>query len=181
MTKIPDWQAKYIQNRQTGKIPMASPISNSPNFSQPPNGPAPRVENGTGIDVTDILKQRLMQGVVSSQGRQNGGSSADLVEGMPYYTRIQSDNFGHTAPLFKQAGIINGPTSRGVVVKGELAGYIIDNIRGAVDMAKIADSGDKISLVEISVPFLGTFMVQREAVINKTSGPLSDGRKILKG
>lgn len=176
MTKIPDWQAKYIQNRQTGKIPMANPIPNGTNFSRPPNGPAPRQD----IDVTDLLKQRLMQGVVSSQGGQRGGT-ADLVEGMPYYTRIQSDNFGHTAPLFKQAGIINGPTSRGVQVKGELAGYIIDNIRGAVDMAKIADSGDKISLVEISVPFLGTFMVQREAVINKNSGPLGDGRRILNG
>jgi len=178
MTKIPDWQAKYIQNRQAGQVPVAKPVPNAPNFSRPPNGPAPRTENN--LDITDILKQRLMQGAVSTQMGGRGGP-ADLVEGMPYYTRIQSDNFGHTALLFKQAGIINGPTSKGVQIKGELAGYIIDNIRGAVDMAKITDSGDKISLVEISVPFLGTFMVQREAVINRNSGPMGDGRRILKG
>lgn len=173
MAKLPDWQAKYIQNRQAGQNVLGPVTQTPPNFSRPANGPAPQE-----FDITDKLQQRVMQR--AGQGASGGAGAADLVEGLHYYTRLQTEAFGHTVALFKTAGIINGPTSKGVQVKGEVSGYVIDNMN-SVDMSKITENAEKVVLVEVQVPFLGTFLVPKEAVINRGSGPMGDGRTLLKG
>ena len=174
--KIPDWEQKYWQQRQDGKPnPATQPIvPGAPDFSRPLNGPLPTQGEW---DISDKLRNRVLQ-KAATQG--SGGGPADLVEGFPYYTRLQTDSFGHTIALFKTAGVINGPTSRGVQVKGEVSGYLIDGMNN-VDMSKIKEQSQPVALVEVSVPFLGTFLVSKEAVINRGSGPMGDGRKLLKG
>jgi hypothetical protein len=147
----------------------------TPDFSRNLNGPLPTQGEW---DISDKLRTRVLQ-KAASQG-SGGGNPADLVEGFPYYTRLQTDAFGHTVALFKKAGLINGPTSRGVQVKGEVSGYLIDGMNN-VDMSKIKENSEPVALVEVSVPFLGTFLVPKEAVVNRGSGPMGDGRKLLKG
>lgn len=146
-----------------------------PNFGQPPNGPAPMDR-----DVTSMLQNRLQQQMMQSQMGPTQAQVVDLQEGLPYYISVEN-SFGGTTPLIRSAGIINGRTSKNVQIRKEVKGYLIDNLP-SVDMSKMTENpGRMINLVEISVPFLGNFLVPKEAIIRKESSPFGDGRSILKG
>lgn len=176
-----DWEKEYWAKRAQGQdLSKPSTMRSGPNFGMKPNGPLPR--NGQDYDITDALQSRVAQKAAEQMSGAGGGRTADLVEGMPYYTNLKAQAFGHTIPLFKTAGVIGGPTSRGVTVKGEVKGYLIDNLQ-SVDMAKINEEPERmVVLVEINVPYLGTFLVKKEAVINRSgSGMLANGRQVLKG
>jgi hypothetical protein len=180
MTKIPGWHQKYLQKRQKGMPANPGTSSPAPDFSRKLNGPMP-TQSGEG-DISHLLATRVQQKAAElASGGGSNGYTADLVEGFPYYTKLQAEPFGHVVSLFRTAGTISGPTARGVQVKGEINGYLIDGIN-AVDMSKIKDRNDlQVALVEVSVPFMGTFLVPKEAVVKKGSGPTGDGRKLLKG
>lgn len=147
-------------------------------FGSQPNGPAPR--QGRDADVSHALQNRLQQRMMQQQMGGAGAPVADLQEGFPYYTAVEN-SFGGTVPLIRTAGIIKGPTSRNVQITGTVSGYLIDNM-GAVDMARIKEHPERmVNLVEVSVPFMGKFLVPKEAVMRRDAGPLGDGRSILKG
>lgn len=170
--KVPSWEEKYWQQRQQG---TNVPKPGAPNFARKPNGPLP--EQGDW-DITDRLKAKIQQqAALTSMGQGESQGTANLVEGLPYYTRLQSENFGHTASLFKTAGIIQGPTARNVTVKKEVTGYVIDNMQ-TVDMSRIGE-GMKVSLVEVSVPFLGNFLVPKEAIVKINQANLTGNNKII--
>lgn len=152
-------------------------MPNMPDFGRGPNGPAPQ-QGGHDRDITGMLHQRLQAQAV--QGQMGGGAVADLQEGLPYYTAVEN-SFGGTAPLIRTAGIIKGATARGVQVKREVRGYIIDGMV-SVDMARLKERPDlMVTLVEVAVPFMGSFLVPKEAVVRRDAGPMGDGRKLLKG
>jgi len=168
---------EYWKKRAAG-LDLSKPgtMRSGPNFGMKPNGPLPR--NGQDFDITDALQSRVAQRAME---QSTGGRTADLVEGLPYYTNLKSQAFGHTIALFKTAGVIGGPTSKGVQVKGEVKGYLIDNL-SSVDMSKINEEPERmVVLVEVNVPYLGTFLVKKEAVIARSPGGLGDGRQLLKG
>lgn len=148
---------------------------NMPDFGSHPHGPAPSHDR----DVSAMLQQRLQQRMVSDQ---MGGSApvADLQEGLPYYTAVEN-SFGGTAPLVRTAGVISGPTARGVQIKREVRGFLIDNMQ-SVDMSKLQGRPElMVTLVEVAVPFMGSFLVPKEAIVRRDGGPLGDGRRMLKG
>lgn len=147
-----------------------------PDFGTVPNGPAPRGD----ADVSHMLQNRLQQRMMQQQMGGAGAPVADLQEGLPYYTAVEN-SFGGTVPLIRTAGVIRGPTSRGVQITGAVSGYLIDNMP-SVDMARIKEHPERmVTLIEVSVPFMGKFLVPKEAVQRRDAGPLGDGRTILKG
>lgn len=159
-----DWEKKFWQQRQQQVAATKA--------SQQQQG------NQSCVDITDKLQGRLQAAMVSSR-QGSGGTTANLVEGMPYYTKINSQNFGHTATLFKSAGIISGPTSKNVTAKKEVSGIVVDGL-SVVDLGKLQENPlPNITLIEVSVPFVGVFFVQREAVVQAGSG--GTGRGLLKG
>lgn len=163
MCKIPDWEKKYWQQKHQQKLDKSNYVKNS----------------SDDWDITDSLMARVAQKAFQYQ-EGSSTRSADLVEGYPYYVKLQSDAFGHAFSLFKTAGTIGGSTSKNVLVESEITGYLIDNL-SYIDMSKLTEKSEfKISLVKVLVPFVGTFFVQKEAVIFKDSGVMGGARKLLK-
>jgi hypothetical protein len=158
-----DWEKKYWQQKQQQAAAK----------QQQQRQQAPR-------DVSDQLQARIQSMAAASQNSE-GGTVVNLREGLPYFTKLNTQNFGNGATLFKSAGVISGQTSKNVTVKKEVSGMVVDNV-SVVDFGKIQENPlPNITLIEISVPFLGVFFVQKEAVISTNSGPLGDGRNLLKG
>jgi hypothetical protein len=170
---------EYWKKRAQGLNP--STLKSGPNFGMKPNGPLP--SPGQDFDITSQLQSRIAQKAAEQSFGGGGGQVADLKEGMPYYTNLKTQAFGHTVPLFKTAGTIQGPTSKGVTIKGEVKGYLIDNL-ASVDMSTINERPElQVVLVEISVPYVGSFLVKKESIVNTSRGMLgaTNSKQVLKG
>lgn len=145
--------------------------------------PAPFNTSNRDIDISAQLRQRISQKGIESQFQAAGERRYDLVEGYKYYTVLKSENFGHTFIIAKTGGIIGGNSSKGVIVKEERRCIIVDEIN-VLDFSKINENSKEIvTLVEISVPLVGTFLVKKEAIsnFNRNTIGLGNGRQLLKG
>lgn len=152
-------------------------MPNMPDFGRGPNGPAPQQGDR---DISGMLQQRLQNQMVQNQMGGGASAVADLQEGLPYYTSVEN-SFGGTTPLIRTAGVIRGATAKGVQIKREVRGYLIDGM-ASVDMSQMKHRPDlMVTLVEVAVPFMGTFLVPKEAVMRRDAGPMGDGRSLLKG
>lgn len=136
-------------------------------------------------DISDILKQRMANAVVNSVGSSGNSQTVNLKEGYRYYTIINSQGFGHTITLAKIGGIIGGQSAKNVVLKNERKCLVVDGME-SVDFSKINENSPNVlHLMEITVPLVGTFLVQREAIVYNNAGGGNvgpgNGRQILKG
>lgn len=148
-------------------------VTQARNLSNHKHSPANGIKD---LDVSQILQQRMISA-------QSGGQEVSLKEGFPFYKAVDSQGFGHTVTIAKKAGVTGGPTAKSVFVKNERKCLIIDNMQ-SVDFSKINEtSPNVITLIEITVPYIGGFLVQKEAIIfnNANSAILGNGRQILKG
>jgi hypothetical protein len=159
-----DWEKKYWQQKQQQALAKQQQQQRQPAIK----------------DISDQLQARIQSMTVASQNSE-GGKVADLREGLPYFTKLNTQNFGNGATLFKSAGVISGKSSKNVTIKKEVNGMVVDGV-SVVDFGKLQENPlPNITLIEVSVPFLGVFFVQKEAVVSTNSGPLGDGRSLLKG
>lgn len=169
-----DFMKKYWANREAEvKQQMPNQRSQTNSFGE--------------VDVNAELMKRIGQKQsqvipqntsISSVGRTSSGRTVDLKEGHEYFSQIQSNGFGSTANLAKPAGIIFGSTSKGVVLKEERTFYIVSSNQKVFDLARLNDQVP-VTLVEIEVPLVGSFFVNKEAIIYGSTSNV--GRQLLKG
>lgn len=146
------------------------------------SGPVPGVGNIADRDISDLLKQRIASRAMEAQVGGGESKQVDLKEGFKYYTVLQSGGYGHTITLVKTGGITGGQSARGVFVKKERKCLVVDGMT-AVNMSAINEqSPNVVVLVEVTVPLIGTFFVQREAIIpGSVSNGVAGSRQLLKG
>lgn len=128
------------------------------------------------LDVSNLLQQKMLSA-------QTGGQAVSLRDGFPFYKAIDSQGFGHTVTLAKKAGTTGGPTAKSVFLKNERKCLVVDDIQ-SIDFSKINEASPNIiTLVEITVPYIGGFLVQKEAIVSNNVNLTSPGnsRQILKG
>lgn len=137
------------------------------------------------FDLSSRLVNRLQMRAAQQQmapHHQGPGSAevVDLREGFPYFISI-NDSFGTSTPIVRKAGVIGGPTSKSVQIRKEIRGYLVESHASVVDIAKIQGTQELVTLVEVSVPFVGTFLVNKEAILYRNAGAFGNGRTLLKG
>lgn len=142
------------------------------------------VDSNGDRDISGMLARRLQQRAMQSQmqphhASQGGAEVVDLREGMPFYISI-NDSFGTNTPIARQAGIIGGQSSKSVQIRKEVQCYLVEST-GVVDIGKIQQSQTPKTFVEVSVPFVGNFLVAKETVIHRNAGPFGNGKMLLKG
>lgn len=164
-----DPMKKYWDQRRAQAANQQQPHQGHPNFGSRPNGPAIPQDG----DITNMLIKRVADAAMNQQSSTT--AVVDLIEGYPYYVAVEN-SFGGTQPIIRKAGVISGNTSRNVQLKKEVTGILINENQAIIDLAK-PDSNQKISLMEISVPFIGSFLVPKESIVRKSPS----GRNILKG
>lgn len=182
---------KYWEKR-AAELPHHAPAhelrGKMPEIPDMPSQGIPQ-QNWADRDVTSQLQQRVAQkaamgggmGFGAQQAPSSGKQVVDLLEGYAYYTILQGTTYGNTVTLAKTGGIIGGVSSKGVTIEGEKRCLVVDNMK-TVDIGSITEKSDKfVNLIEVTVPLRGTFLVQREAIANRHTVSLGNGRQLLKG
>lgn len=140
------------------------------------------------IDAGAVLQQRLMAQaanpggvthgpmpghamVTGQQQSQQHTSVCTLMEGHVFYQALQIQGFGTTQPLAKTGGQIRGVQGRQFQVEGVVTAYVVDGLQ-TIDLSKMEPSRLK-TLVRVTAPLLGTFLVPQEAVQEMNVGGAS--------
>lgn len=183
------WDARYAeaQNKllQRGNIPNSLP--------DPWQGRRPGLVEE--IDAGALMQQRLLSQAASAGGQnhgpmpghmmvtgqqrsqqQQGGGTCTLMEGQTFYQSLQIQGFGTTQPLAKTGGRIQGVQGRQFQIEGTVTAYVVDGLQ-TIDLSKM-EPGRLRSLVRVTAPLLGTFLVPQEA-IQETGGSQGGGRQML--
>ena len=130
------------------------------------------------IDAGAVLQQRLMaqaanpggathgpmpgHAMVTGQQQNQQPSTCTLMEGHIFYQALQIQGFGTTQPLAKTGGQIRGVQGRQFQVEGVVTAYVVDGLQ-TIDLSKMEPSRLK-TLVRVTAPLLGTFLVPQDAV-----------------
>lgn len=178
------WDSRRQQAESQPHYKPAHEIQNV-DVSKLLNGYATDDDGNSDFDLSKRLVNRLQMRAAQQQmapHHQGPGSAevVDLREGFPYFISI-NDSFGTSTPIVRQAGVIGGPTSKSVQIKKEIRGYLVESHMTVVDIAKIQGTQALLTLVEVSVPFVGTFLVTKEAILYRNAGTFGNGRTLLKG
>lgn len=180
-----DFMKKYWQNREK-EIQRGHSVSSitSPTFTQTP--PA----NRTGSELLAGYSPQTQPEFLTlspdrfinrqNSGSTQGGSSApkvvNLKEGDQYYCQVQTGGYGTADNLAIVGGIVGGATSKNVYVKGERTFYLLgDKVN---DLGKV-NEGQRICLVQVEVPFVGTFFVKKESIVQSFGS--NSGKQLLRG
>lgn len=122
------------------------------------------------IDAAGILSQRMMgqQAMAMNQPsqQQNQPGSASLCtlrEGHTFFQALQVQGTGTSQSMAKTGGQIKGVQGKKFQIDGVVQAYIIDGLQ-TIDLSK-TDSSRLRSLVRVSAPLLGAFLVPPEAII----------------
>lgn len=145
------------------------------------------------VDIGRILQNRMisqaatppnsnhgpMPGHAMATGQQRSQqipSICTLQEGHTFYQPLKIDNFGTTQPLVKTGGTIRGIQGRQFQAEGQVTAYVVDGLQ-TIDLSKM-EPGRMKTLVRVSAPLLGTFLVPQEA-IQEMSGGAGSGKQLL--
>lgn len=145
------------------------------------------------VDIGRILQNRMasqaaapplpnhgpMPGHAMATGQQQSQQTppvCTLQEGLTFYQPLKIDGFGTTQPLAKSGGTIRGVQGRQFQVGEQVTVYVIDGLQ-TVDLSKM-EPGRMRSLIRVSAPLLGTFLVPQEA-IQEVSGGAGSGKQLL--
>lgn len=171
VSAIPGQSAKNLPHYEPAHVTQGKSISL----------PTARPDEFGEVDVAKIMQQKLVAGQVNSGGGGGQSQTANLKEGYRFYTILQAQGFGHTFTLAKVAGTIGGPTSKNVTIKGERKCLVVEG--QIVDLSKIDEnSSNFIFLFEVSVPWIGNFLVPKEAIVMDGRNASAFGnRHLLKG
>lgn len=114
------------------------------------------------LDATSALQNRAMPGPAQNSHSQTS-QMVMVQEGAVYYRSIQNDGFGTTMPMVRNCGPIVGVTGKEFQYKRDTHCYLIDNMN-VVDLSEI-NPNKMLNLVEVSAPFLGSFLVEKSSII----------------
>jgi hypothetical protein len=137
------------------------------------------------IDAGAALQQRLMAQAANPGGMTHGPlpghamvtgqqqsqqqpSVCTLMEGHVFYQALQIQGFGTTQPLAKTGGQIRGVQGRQFQVEGVVTAYVVDGLQ-TIDLSKMEPARLK-TLVRVTAPLLGAFLVPQEAVQEMSAG-----------
>lgn len=131
----------------------------------------------------ELEQQQQNKGITPQTNQSMNNTSnvtVDLREGFPFFSMINSEFTMESLAI--PAGQINGPTSKNVYMIKEMSVHIVSQNQ-TVDLMKI-DPSQKKTLILVKVPFVGSFLVPKEAVIFKDSintTNVFNGKNILRG
>lgn len=176
------WDQKYLAAQ--GKLAGAQPAARGLNEE---------------VDAGAILQSRLAanaaapggpthgpmpgHGMATGTGRGFNTSPSrvcTLTEGHTYFQPLQIQGFGTTQPLAKSGGQLRGVQGRQFEVNETVTAYVVDGLQ-TIDLSKM-EPGRLRTLVKVTAPLLGTFLVPQEAIQEMSGGPgsnrtvLTDGR-----
>lgn len=183
-------QSRLLQNGQMPNLP-------DPYQGQRPDG----VQE---VDIGNIMAQRMMnsrgpsnntgyqklapapqqqmqhgptpgQAMNSHQYQQSGVGMCQLQEGHTFFQSLSVQGFGTTMPLAKTGGQIKGIQGRQFQMEGVHECYVVDGLQ-TIDLSNI-EPQRKRTLVRVTAPLLGTFLVPQEAIIQE--GGQAPGRQLL--
>ena len=103
-----------------------------------------------------------------------------LSEGHTYFQPLQIQGFGTTQPLAKSGGQLRGIQGRQFEINETVTAYVVDGLQ-TIDLSKM-EPGRLRTLVKVTAPLVGTFLVPQEAIQEIGGGPganrtvLTDGR-----
>jgi len=177
-----NWEEAYLLAQQ--KL-----AGQHPSIPDPWSGRRPGLADGE-VDVGSILQQRMasqamnhspMPGHAMATGQQSnqqaGPPVCTLQEGHTFYHVLKIDGFGTTQPLARTGGIIKGLQGRQFQVDGSVSAYIIDGLQ-TIDLQKM-EPGRLRSLIRVTAPLVGTFLVPQEAIAEMSGGASQNGGRQL--
>lgn len=191
------WDENYVQAQsrllQNGQVP---------NLPDPYQGQRP--DGVQEVDIGNIMAQRMMNsrgtsnntgyqklapaqqqqhgpmpgyGINNPQVQQGGGNgTCQLQEGHTFFQALNIQGFGTTTPLAKTGGQIKGVQGREFKMEGVHQCYVVDGLQ-TIDLSKMEPARQR-TLVRVTAPLLGTFLVPQEAIITQEGGQ-SQGRQLL--
>lgn len=183
---LPKWNGaannipNYIQQAQS----RFQSQGGMPNLPDPHNGQRPYFSSE--VDASALMAQRVMAQaaqpvgpthgampghamVTGQQQGQQGGRVCQLMEGHVFYSAMNlQGGFASPTPLVRRGGQIQGLNGRQFTVEGTAQCYVVDGLQ-TVDLSRM-EPQRLVTLVRVSAPLLGTFMVPQEAVMEMNGG-----------
>lgn len=116
-------------------------------------------------DVSHQISSRLADRAVQQHMNGNsGGQQRKLVEGSSVFQILEGSNgFGNTITLARTSGNVPPGYDKEFIVKGPKQVYIVAPGATTVDLSKV-DESKMTTLIEISSPLIGTFLVPESAI-----------------
>lgn len=163
--------------------PLKAYWNNRRREQEQPQTQPPRDTNVRNPEFLTLSPDRFVNR--QNSGSTQGGSSApkvvNLKEGDQYYCQVEPGGYGTADNLAIVGGIVGGATSKNVYVKGERTFYLLgDKVN---DLGKV-NEGQRICLVQVEVPFVGTFFVKKESIVQSfgsNNGANNNGKQLLRG
>ena len=161
---------KYWQNRAAGQSPIPKPAS--------PMIPTRGLDGE--INLGQMLQQRMMNQMTSSPTT----NVVQLRPGAPLYRKLNTQGFmeGHTNLV-----VYLGPSSvehqnKQFENKGVKSCVLVENQSALIDLSETSSTQqNKVNLVEIAAPFIGTFFVLEQYIIRSTTERNSSNSSLLTG
>lgn len=131
------------------------------------NVPYPEFDAGPVLQARTMMQQQNQpQQVVPT-----ASPMCQLIEGRSFFSLLQAPS---PVPLVRQGGALRGVGGRQFQIEGVSTCYCIDGLR-TVDLQS-PDPKRMMTLVKVSAPLLGTFMVPESAILQEGAG---GGRQLL--
>ncbi len=177
------WDDKYLaaQGKLMGSVPTAM------------RGPNEEVDIGAALQSRMVANAAMpggpthgpMPGHGMATGTGRGFNTpaqrvCTLSEGHTYFQPLQIQGFGTTQPLAKSGGQLRGIQGRQFEINETVTAYVVDGLQ-TIDLSKM-EPGRLRTLVKVTAPLVGTFLVPQEAIQEIGGGPganrtvLTDGR-----
>jgi hypothetical protein len=159
---------KYWQNRAAGQSPI-------PNSQRQPMMP---VRNPDGeLNVGQMLQQRILNQMTSSPT-----NIVQIKDNAPLYRKLNTQGFmeGYTNIVVYLGNSSFEHQNKQFENKGVKSCMLVENQQALVDLSETS-SQNKMNLVEISAPFVGTFFIPEQYIIRSTSQRNSSNPSLLKG
>lgn len=131
---------------------------------------------GYDMDVGQMLAQRAQQSAQQQPAPQGNTGVCQLQEGYVCFQPLNIPGAGTTMPLVRKTGQLQGVQGKSFQLEGAVQCYVVDGLQ-TVDLSRI-DPQRMVTLVKVSAPFSGTYMVPMEAVV-PTAGASGAQRQIL--
>lgn len=164
-TQLPDpWNGRRAQMSEEidgGAILQQRMLANMAAPGGPTHGPMPGHMLATG----------------QQRSQQVGPAMCTLMEGHTFYQSLQVQGAGTTQPLARTGGQIRGVQGRQFQVEGAVTAYVVDGLQ-TIDLSKM-EPGRLKSLIRVTAPLLGTFLVPQEAIQEMGGGPGSQRQMLI--
>lgn len=170
-----DWESKYRRQKMQQ---LQNKSQNLPHY-EPAHVAQDRLRTQIAGDqwkeIDPLTSMYMNQQNLSARGTGPQAQVVHLREGAFYYRKVEAQAFGNTTTMVRSCGPAVGVVGKEFEMRQECQCYLIDNLQ-VVDLGNIK-SDKMLNLVEVRAPFIGTILVERNAVVDSSHR----GPKILKG